>query len=80
MFAKYVKNEKCIAEYFVSLFLRFLPGSALTRKVKRFHSLFFRGINKTRNLHEIQKVYSERFIFCGVFRENTPKIPMKCEI
>ncbi len=26
------------------------------------------------------KVYSECFVFCGVFRENTREIPAKCEI
>ncbi len=26
------------------------------------------------------KVYSECFVFCGVFRKNIPEIPAKCEI
>ncbi len=54
-------------------FSHFTPGLAIARKVKGFCGFFFRGINKTRNLHEIQKVYSECFVFCDVFR----KIPAK---
>ncbi len=54
----------------------FVPGSAFAQKVKGFRSLFFCDINKIRSSHEIRKAYSERF----VFRENTYKIPAKCEI
>ncbi len=32
-------------------------------------ALFFYGINKTQNLHEMRKVYSECFVFHGVFCE-----------
>ncbi len=87
-----VKNEKCITCYFsslsscfVTLFFpfhilqHFVLGSAFTQKFKRFRGLFFRGINKIRNLHEIRKVYSECFIFHGMFCENIPKIPVKYE-
>ncbi len=59
----------------------FAPGLAFARKVKGFRGLFFRGINKTRNLHEIQKVYSECFVFCGVLRKHSRReIPAKCKI
>ncbi len=51
----------------------FAPGLAFTQKVKGFRGLFFRGINKTRNWHEVRKVYGECFIFCGVFREKRSK-------
>ncbi len=47
----------------------FVSGSAFMRKLKVFRGLFFRGINKTRNSHEMRKMYSKCFIFCGVFRE-----------
>ncbi len=83
------KNKKRIAAYFVSLFSRpffyfshfaaFCTRSAFAGKVKGFRGLFFRGINKTRNLHEIRKMHSECFVFCGVFRENIRKISMKYE-
>ncbi len=86
-----VKNEKCIARYFVSLFSRFAPlffacyisqhfviGSAFTQKVKEFLGLFFRGINKTRNSHEIKKCIV-CFVLHGVFCENICKIPVKYE-
>ncbi len=69
------KNKKCTANFFASIFslLRlsshFAPGSAFARKVKGFCGLFFRGINKTQKLHGIRKVYSECFIFHGVFHE-----------
>ncbi len=49
----------------------FTPGSAFIRKFKGFCGLFFRGTNKTRNSHEMRKVYSECFVFCGVFHEYT---------
>ncbi len=81
--ARNVKNEKCITGYFAPLFSRFAalflafcisqhfaPGSAFMQKVKGFFGLFFRGINKTRNLHEMRKVYGECFVFHGVFHEN----------
>ncbi len=61
-------------------FLHFTAGSAFIRKVKGFCSLFFCGINKTRNSHEIRKVQSECFVFRGVFHENTSEISAKCEI
>ncbi len=52
----------------------FVPGSAFARKLKGFRDLFLSGINKTRNLHEIRKVYRECFVFGGVFRKNTGKM------
>ncbi len=55
----------------------FMTGSAFTQKVKGFSGLFFHSINKTRNLHEVRKGYSECSAFCGVFRENIYKIPAK---
>ncbi len=39
----------------------FAPGSAFAQKLKGFRGLFFRSINKTRNLPEMRKVYSECF-------------------
>ncbi len=52
-------------------FLHFAPGLAFLWKVNGFCSLFFCRINKTQNSHEIRKVYSECFVFCGVLRKNT---------
>ncbi len=57
----------------------FMPGSAFARKVKGFRGLLFCDINKTRNLHEIRKVYSECFVFCRVFCENIPNMHAKNE-
>ncbi len=58
----------------------FALGSAFARKLEAFCNLFFRGINKTRNSPEMQKVYSECFVFYGVFCKNIHEIPAKCEI
>ncbi len=80
------KNEKCIARYFASLFSLFAFRSIsrqsqhLRENSEGFYGLFFRGINKTWNSHEIRKVYSECFVFRGVFRKNICEIPAKCEI
>ncbi len=49
----------------------FVPVLAFVWKVEGFRGLFFCGINKTRNLHEIRKVYSECFVFCGVLRKHS---------
>ncbi len=49
----------------------------VAQKVVGFCGLFFCGINKTQNLHELQKVYSECFVFCGVFCENICEITAK---
>ncbi len=57
----------CISQNFKS-------GSAFMRKVKEFQGLFFSSINKTRNSHEIGKVYSECFVACFA------KTFAKCEI
>ncbi len=65
------------ASFFTS---HFTTRSAFTQKVNEFCGLFFRGINKTRNLYDIRKVYSEYFIFRGAFRKNIREIPVKCEI
>ncbi len=67
------KNKKHIAGYFA----HFASGSAFARKLKRFYGLFFCDINKTQNLHEMRKVYSECFVFCGVFCKNICEIPAK---
>ncbi len=61
-------------------FTTFRARVDICRKVKRFCVLFFHGINETRNSHEIRKVYSECFVFRGVYRENIRKILVKCEI
>ncbi len=45
-------------------------GRAFAQKLKGFHGLFFRGINKT------QKVY-EGFVLRGVFHENIREILAK---
>ncbi len=58
-----------ISRHFFRFSQHFVPGSAFTRKLKGFPGLFFHGINKTRNSHEMRKVYSVCFVFCGVFRE-----------
>ncbi len=72
--AQNVKNKKCISgyfaplfSYFVALFSLFVPESAFVRKLQGFCGLFFQGINKTRNSHEIRKVYSQCFVFRCVF-------------
>ncbi len=75
------KNNKCIAKYFAPLFSQFCTPFPLLA----FHSMSqqgwhsqenwkdfvggFCGINKTRNSHEMRKVYSECFLFHCVFRE-----------
>ncbi len=50
----------CISQHFE-------PGLAFAWKLKGFCGLFFCGINKTRNSHEMRKVYSKCFIFYCVF-------------
>ncbi len=81
-----VKNKKCIAWYFASLFSCFMPH--FLHFV--FHSILHQGrhlqekskdfLNKTRNLNEMWKAYSEYFVFCGVCHKNTHEIPTKCEL
>ncbi len=61
-------------------FSHFVLWLAFAQKVKGFCALFFCRINKTRNSHEIRIVYSECFVFHGMFRENICEIPSKCEI
>ncbi len=56
--------------YILFHLLHFTLGSAFVRKVK----------DETRNLNEIQKVYSECFVFGVVYRKNTRKIPAQYEI
>ncbi len=88
-----MKNKNYIAWYFgVTFFVfcasffafrilqHFTPGLAFVRKVKGFPGLFSRSINKTRNLLEMRKVYSECFVFRDMFRKNICEIPVKCEI
>ncbi len=70
----------CAVSFTFCISQHFAPGSAFARKVKWFRDLFFCGINKARNLHEIWKVYSECFVFPGVFRKTIHEIPAKCEI
>ncbi len=70
-----MQKIKVYSGYFTSLFSHFAPGLALMQKVKGFCGLVFRGINKTRNSHEMRKVCKECFVFCGVFHEN---IRQKC--
>ncbi len=48
-------------------FSHFVTGLAFAWKVKGFRCSSFRCIKKTRILHEIRKVHSECFVFCGVF-------------
>ncbi len=83
------KNKKGAAGYFKSLFSHFAPLFSLfafcawvsiPAKSQRILWFIFCGINKTRNLHEIRKVYNECFVFRGVFCENIGKIPAKYEI
>ncbi len=50
----------------------FAPGSAIAQKV-----VGFCGINKTQKSCEIQKMYSECFVFRVMFRENIRKILVK---
>ncbi len=47
---------------------------------KDFVVYFFHSINKTWNSHEMQKVFSECFVFCASFCKNIREIPAKCEI
>ncbi len=54
-------------------FLHFASGLAFTRKVKGFRGLFFRGINDTRNSHEMRKVYNECFVLWCVLRQTLAK-------
>ncbi len=61
---------------FCVIFLTFCishQGRHSRKKSKNF-------LNETPNLNEMWKVYSERFIFCGVYHKNTRKIPTKCGI
>ncbi len=62
---------------FAPLFSLFAPGSVFVRKLKGFHSLFFRGINKTWNLHEIRKMFSECFVSRGVSWKTLAKCEMR---
>ncbi len=55
--------------HFAPLFSLFVPGSAFVRKLRRFHGLFFHSIKEAWNSHEMRRVHSECFVFCGVFRE-----------
>ncbi len=54
---------------FYAAFFAFCTGLIFVKKVKGFRGLFFCGINKIRNLHEIRKVYRECFVFRGMFCE-----------
>ncbi len=49
----------CTPFFAFCILQHFAPGSAIARKVKGFHGLFFCGINKTWNSHEIRKVFSQ---------------------
>ncbi len=71
-------KKKCMVGYFTPLFSRFTslfshfaPGSAFTRKVKGFRGLFFCGINKTWNSHEMWKCIVSVPYFVVCFAKNT---------
>ncbi len=73
---KYEKREVSSSVFHVTFFafralffhfLHFVPGLA-------FVVHFFCSINKTQNSYEIREVYSECFVFCGLFCENTGEI------
>ncbi len=73
-----MRKMKSVSRIFRVTFFRilhpiFASGLTFARKVKGFCALFFRGNNKTQNLHEIRKVNSECFVFCGV-SQNTRKM------
>ncbi len=70
----------CVLFFTFCISQHFMPVLAFGQKVKGFRGLFFCGINKIRNSHEVQKVYSKCFVLCGVFCGNVSKIPAKCEI
>ncbi len=83
LIAKYEKWKLYTQVFCASFFAfrisqHFTPGLAFAQKLEGFRGLFFRAINKTRNSHEMQKVYSECFVFCGVFREKYSQ-NAKCE-
>ncbi len=65
--------EKRKAGYSASHFLLFAPGSAFTWKVKGFHDLFFCGINKTRNSHEMWKCIVSILYFVVCFAKTLAK-------
>ncbi len=52
----------------------FVAGSAFTRKVKAFRGLFFCGINKTQNSHEMGKCIASVSYFVTCFAKNTHKM------
>ncbi len=68
----------CAAFFAFCILQHFAPGLAFARKLKRFCGLFFCGINKTRNPHEMRKVYSKCFVFHRVFCEKQSR-NAKCE-
>ncbi len=55
---------------FFSLFA-FHARVGIPVKTQRISLVFFRSINKTRNLSDLRKVYSECFAFCGVSRKHS---------
>ncbi len=52
-------------------FSHFASGLAFARKLKRFRSLFFRGINKMWNAHEMWKCIVSASYFVVCFAKNT---------
>ncbi len=79
------KNDECILRgilrhFFgiLRLFFRFLHfalGSAFTQKLEGFCGLFFRGINKTRNLFEMRKCIVSVSYFAVCFAKTFAKYP-----
>ncbi len=75
-----IKSESevfCVTCFAFRISQHFAPGSEFVWKIKRFHGLFFRDINKTRNSHEKCIVSVSYFV---MFCENIPEIPAQCEI
>ncbi len=74
---KSVYRVFCVTFFPSCISQHFLPWLAFTQKVKGFHGIFFHGINKTQNSHEMWILYSECYVFRGVFHKNTRKM-RKC--
>ncbi len=53
----------CVPFFAFHVSQHFAQGSAFTRKIKGFCDLFFHGINKIWNLHEMRKVYSQPHVY-----------------
>ncbi len=88
----FTKNEKYIAGYFASLFSHFVPlvllfafpsfshqSWHLCEKSKDFIVYFFTALIKHEICMKYERCVVDCFVFCGLFCENTRKIPVKCE-